>query len=332
MEPWFSRSFPRGLPIAAAPELLMRLRRTADRLAQAVAELPGPVLVHRPAAKWSIQEHAGHLLDLEQLWDARLDDFERGAGELRPADLTNRKTHDARHNERALADLLDEFRRARAATVQRLEAMDRRALAAVSLHPRLRQPMSVVDLCFFVAEHDDHHLGRIVEIGQSLRALPAYALDLANTIDATEPLLLAAEDERTVRRPAPGKWSPREVIGHLIDSASNNHQRFVRAMFQSDLVFAGYTQDQWVESQRYQDAPWRDLVTLWASFNRHLSRVMITIPEDVRLARRTPHNLDVLACHPVPASEPATLDYFMNDYVWHLHHHLRQIPFLQRPS
>ena len=93
------------------------------------------------------------------------------------------------------------------------------------------------------------------------------------------PRLRDLADDGTTRRPAPGKWSPREIIGHLIDSASNNHQRFVRASFQDDLVFAGYDQDRWVAMQRYQEARWEDLLTLWASFNRHLARVMASDPD-----------------------------------------------------
>jgi len=328
MEQWFSRSFPRGLPVDRAPELVTRLRQTIARLEQGLRDLPAPVLVHRPGGRWSIQEHAGHLLDLESLWEARLEDFDNGAPVLRAADLDNRKTHEARHNERPLPDLLDAFRRARSAILLRLESMNTAALSRVSRHPRLQQPMSVVDLCFFVAEHDDHHLATVAGIAAGLAPVPVYAVDLVNTIDAVESRLLAAGDGETAVRPAAGKWSPREVIGHLIDSASNNHQRFVRAMFQDDLVFAGYTQDDWVSAQRYQEASWKELVTLWAGFNRHLFRVMAAVPEEVRLKPRLPHNLDVLACHPVPADRPATLDYFMNDYVWHLHHHLKQIPFL----
>jgi DinB superfamily len=157
-------------------------------------------------------------------------------------------------------------------------------------------------------------------------ALPPYALELHDIVIRTVPLLLAMDDERTSRRPFPGKWSPREIIGHLVDSASNNHQRFVRAAFQDDLVFVGYAQDDWVAVQKYQDAPWADLVTLWASFNQHLSRVMMAIPEAVRLKSHTRHNLDGLAFRPVSAESPTTLDYFMDDYVRHLQHHLKQIP------
>ena len=79
------------------------------------------------------------------------------------------------------------------------------------------------------------------------------AEELRATVERVTPRLLAMSDADSGRRPAPNKWSPREVIGHLIDSASNNHQRFVRAQFQDDLMFTGYDQDAWVRTQKYQD-------------------------------------------------------------------------------
>ena len=161
---WFDRTFEPGIHVDAAPQLLERLRRAPERLAGAVRGLSAETLTQRRDGKWSIQENAGHLLDLEALWDQRLDDYARGAAELHPADLENRKTHDARHNERAIVDLLDEFAAARTAVVEKLSRMSRTELERTALHPRLRQPMSVVDLCFFVAEHDDHHLRTIEEL------------------------------------------------------------------------------------------------------------------------------------------------------------------------
>jgi hypothetical protein len=153
----------------------------------------------------------------------------------------------------------------------------------------------------------------------------AYVDDLSRTLEEAVPALKGLSAEASARRPAPGKWSPREIIGHLIDSASNNHQRFVRAQFQDDLVFTGYDQDRWVDVQRYQDAPWTELVDLWAGFNRQLARVMRAVPEAVRLKSHRRHNLHQLAWRPIPAGSPATLDSFMADYVGHLEHHLRQI-------
>jgi hypothetical protein len=152
-----------------------------------------------------------------------------------------------------------------------------------------------------------------------------YVDDLQVTVTRVSRTLAAVPDELACHRPSPGKWSPKEIVGHLVDSAANNHQRFVRAQFQDDLIFPGYAQDAWVSAQRYQEAPWPPLVTLWREFNFHLARVMESIPDAIRLRRHTRHNLHELAWRPVPAAEPATLDYFMRDYVGHLHHHLDQI-------
>lgn len=154
---------------------------------------------------------------------------------------------------------------------------------------------------------------------------PVYAARLRSVIATSEPMLSALTDAETAWGRAPGKWSPRQILGHLIDSASNNHQRFVRAASQDDLIFPGYDQERWVELQGYQQASWRELVALWAGFNRHLARVMTAIPEEARTRRRTRHNLHQIAWRVVPATEPVTLDYFMNDYVGHLEHHLSQI-------
>jgi uncharacterized damage-inducible protein DinB len=161
---WFDRKFELGLELDAASELLERLRRTPERLAEAVRGLPPEVLTRQHDSKWSIQENAGHLFDLEALWDQRLDDYDSGAVELHPADLENRKTHEAAHNDRPISDILADFSAVRLAIAERLARMSPAELARTALHPRLRQPMSVVDLCFFVAEHDDHHLRTIDEL------------------------------------------------------------------------------------------------------------------------------------------------------------------------
>jgi len=156
--------------------------------------------------------------------------------------------------------------------------------------------------------------------------LSSVEAELREVVAAVAPRLLALSEAEAARRPAPGKWSPKEVIGHLIDSASNNHQRFVRARFTDDLLCAGYEQEQWVAAQRYADAPWPDLVGLWRLFNLHLARVVEATPDPVRLQPRARHNLHEVAWRAVPQSEPATLEYFMRDYVDHLKHHIAQIP------
>jgi hypothetical protein len=168
----------------------------------------------------------------------------------------------------------------------------------------------------------------------SLAALAAAPLDgdappcarrLVDAVHRATPSLLALDDTATTRRPAPGKWSPREIIGHLVDSASNNHQRFVRMRDRDDLVVEGYEQDAWVTTQRYQEAPWVEIVLLWMTYNRHLARLMAATPAADRDRVRHTHNLHLRAYRPVAADRAVTLGYFMNDYVDHLEHHLAQV-------
>lgn len=156
-------------------------------------------------------------------------------------------------------------------------------------------------------------------------AMPAYIQELKDTVlDAFQNLTLVPE-EQVVLKPAPGKWSAQEIIGHLIDSAANNHQRFVRAQFTDDLVFDGYSQDGWVEAQNYQEANWHEVLILWRGYNLHLVHLMEQMPDEVRTLARTKHNLHKVAFHTVPEDLPTSLDYFIGDYVLHLKHHLRQI-------
>jgi hypothetical protein len=142
--------------------------------------------------------------------------------------------------------------------------------------------------------------------------------------EASARLLSMTEDEARVPL-AEGKWSAKETIGHLIDSASNNHQRFVRAQFKDDLVFEGYAQEDWVRAQSYNEEPWPLLVGLWRHYNLHLAHVMRHAPENTRTLRRERHNLHEIGWAEVSQSEPSTLEHLMLDYVGHLKNHLRQI-------
>ncbi len=146
----------------------------------------------------------------------------------------------------------------------------------------------------------------------------------STVVNATERLRTISAEE-SARKSAPDKWSIKEVLGHLIDSAANNHQRFVRAQFTDDLVFPGYEQEKWVNAQKYIDEPWSDMVQLWSSYNIHLLHVIAAIPEATLMRARIRHNLDQIALQPVDKDDPTTLDYFVRDYLVHMKHHLDQI-------
>ena len=132
------------------------------------------------------------------------------------------------------------------------------------------------------------------------------------------------EDQSHVRK-TEDKWSPKEIIGHLIDSASNNHQRFVRAQLGSELVFQGYEQAEWVKKQRYNEEPWNQLIQLWKHYNLHLAHLISVIPEQTLKQTRPQHNLDRIAFETIDKDQSTTLEYFVRDYVAHLRHHLGQI-------
>ena len=158
---WFERKFEFNVQAELYPNLCVRLRGTPARLEEMLGNVSRETLVAKPEGKWSAQEHAGHLLDLEPLWMARLGDFLVGGETLTIADLTNRKTDEANHNARPLAEILTAFRMARIDLVGRAEQFPEHLLVRTILHPRLRQPMRLVDHLHFVAEHDDHHLAEI---------------------------------------------------------------------------------------------------------------------------------------------------------------------------
>lgn len=161
---WMDRTFPFTTPVELFPTVAERLRGTPARVEEKVRSLSPSVLTRRDGEAWSMQEHLGHLLDLDELHLGRLEDYEAGAETLRAADMQNRKTQEADHNRREVKHLLQDFRRERRRFVERLESLSPEGLARSAVHPRLRQPMRVIDMAWFVAEHDDHHLARMTEL------------------------------------------------------------------------------------------------------------------------------------------------------------------------
>jgi hypothetical protein len=145
-------------------------------------------------------------------------------------------------------------------------------------------------------------------------AFVEIAAALRGTVDAALLTLQQISPSRAATSPAPGKWSPQLLIGHLIDSAANNHQRFVRAQEGDALAFPAYAQEHWVAVQHYDERPWSDLLALWHAYNHHVAHVIAHIPEGLRLVPVT------IGTYPT-----VTLGYFAHDYVAHLQHHLDQI-------
>jgi hypothetical protein len=149
--------------------------------------------------------------------------------------------------------------------------------------------------------------------------------DFAHTVNSASARLEKISESESAQPRAEDHWSSKQIIGHLIDSAANNHARFVLAQLKDDLVFPGYDQDGWVRANHYQQRPWPELVELWRAYNLHLHHVMSHADEAKLNTPCTLHTLQEIAFKTVPQAEPVTLEYLMKDYVDHLKHHLAQI-------
>ena len=167
---WTDRRFNFDFPAGIYPEMIERIRGTPARLEELFAGLPPDKLIAQVDGRWSMQENAGHLLDLESLVSQRIDEYVAGNSALHAADMSNRKTYDAHHNEVAADSILKAFRAARHEIINRLETFDPEIFERSALHPRLNVPMRLVDMLFFQAEHDDYHLARISEIKKIFHA------------------------------------------------------------------------------------------------------------------------------------------------------------------
>ena len=171
--------------------------------------------------------------------------------------------------------------------------------------------------------------GAIVRAADGIAA--AIAAELRAAVRDGLAWLVAVPEADSQRRPRPGGWSPRQIIGHLIDSASNNHGRFVRGALEDPLVFATYDQEAWVSLQRYEEQDWTGLLERWAAFNEQVAIAVEHIPDTALQRVRREHNFDRIAWQTVAAGEPASLEYFIRDYIGHLRHHLAQVAAIIGP-
>lgn len=166
MWPWIERKFHFDHPAEKMPDLIERVRGTAARIEERLAGLDAKVLTATDGQGWSIQTNVGHLLDLEYLATQRIDEILSNAELLCAADMSNRKTTEARHDEKPIEEILRAFRADRAKLVAKMEGLDESDWGKSAIHPRLKQPMRIVDVAYFHSEHDDYHLARI---GQLIR-------------------------------------------------------------------------------------------------------------------------------------------------------------------
>lgn len=165
---WTDRRFNFDFPAGIYPEMIERVRGTPARLEDLLAGLSPETLISQADGRWSMQENAGHLLDLESIVMQRVDEYLAGNTTLHAADMSNRKTYDAHHNDVSVDTILNAFRSARNGIVERLESLQPDVFARSALHPRLNVQMRLVDMLFFQAEHDDYHLARISELKKLL--------------------------------------------------------------------------------------------------------------------------------------------------------------------
>jgi hypothetical protein len=140
------------------------------------------------------------------------------------------------------------------------------------------------------------------------------AEELTATVQSAAAELRALDTALVSFRPSPDRWTVKEVVGHLIDSAANNHQRFVRAQFVEELVFPKYEQNEWVRCQHYNEVEWGDLIDLWQRYNLHLAHVIRNVRQETLGVRCI-----------IGDYQPVTLQFLIEDYVTHLKHHLRKI-------
>lgn len=161
IKPWLEREFSFDTPEWMFPHVVERVRGGPARLEDALRNVSQSALIHREDNAWSMQEEAGHLLDIESLMSERLDQLISGARVLKAWDGTNEATWNVQHNAKPLASILLAFRESRQSLVLRFDALPDEVVKRTAHHPRLSKPMRVIDLAVFVAEHDDYHLARI---------------------------------------------------------------------------------------------------------------------------------------------------------------------------
>jgi uncharacterized damage-inducible protein DinB len=165
---WFERTFDFSFDVEQYPTIYQHLQQTPDTLATTIHNRPEEILTHQPDGKWAVKEHTGHLALLEPLWRTRIQDILEKKPTLTPTDLDNKKTSEAGFNNYPVAELLQKFTAERKETLALLDSINIKDQQGTSLHPRMQLPMRIIDIMYFTAEHDEHHLVVIREIIKAL--------------------------------------------------------------------------------------------------------------------------------------------------------------------
>ena len=152
-----------------------------------------------------------------------------------------------------------------------------------------------------------------------------YALQIRQILEKNEPALKMWTDDEMSYKSTPEKWSKIEILGHLVDSAYNNHQRFLRAEKSENYVFNGYDQVEWVVKNDYQNREKNEVIDLFISVNNHLSSMISTLSDPILTKQISEHNFDKISMRTVPKNQSVSLSYLIEDYIFHLQHHLNQV-------
>lgn len=153
----------------------------------------------------------------------------------------------------------------------------------------------------------------------------SYSKTLEHILNQAVPQLLDLSPESMQARTAPDKWSQQEIMGHMVDSAYNNHQRFIRAEGRGNLVFNGYDQVEWVKRNAYQQRNWPEIVRLWELTNRHLAALLAGLDVEFTQQQTTDHNFHRICMNRPQEGEATSLAYLIWDYIFHLEHHVKQL-------
>ncbi|MEM6630228.1 MAG: DinB family protein [Bacteroidota bacterium] len=155
--------------------------------------------------------------------------------------------------------------------------------------------------------------------------MASYAEILREILKVSTPRIAIIPLDEMLQKTSLDNWSKQEILGHLIDSAYNNHQRFLRAISQENLIFGGYNQEEWVQRNQYQKRPSEEVLQTWEKVNLHLAHMIEGISPEVLHRVTKAHNFQQICMNKVAADEPMTLSYLIWDYLFHLEHHLAQL-------